>query len=70
VVAFLRRGNWERNALPVVDLHYNNNPALSRSRFLPDSHRFEAALPAREEEALAIYRRVASSNDTGTSSGP
>jgi hypothetical protein len=59
VVAFLRRGNWERNALPVVDLHYNNNPALSRSRFLPDPHRFETALPAREEEALVIYRRSA-----------
>ncbi len=70
VVAFLHRGRWERNTLPVVDLHYNNNPALSRSRFLPDPHRFRTALPASENEALAIYRRVASSNETGTSSGP
>ena len=70
VVAFLRRGRWERNALPVVDLYYNNIPALSRSRFLPDPHRFRTALPASESEALAIYRRVASSNETGTSSGP
>jgi len=70
VLAFLRRGSWERNALPVVDLHYNNNPALSRSRFLPDPHRFRTAVPVRDDEALAIYRRVASSKDTGTSSGP
>ena len=49
VVAFLRRGRWERNALPVVDLHYNNNPALSRSRFLPDPHRFRTAVPAQRE---------------------
>jgi len=69
-VAFLRRGRWERFALPVVDLHYNNNPALSRSRFLPDPHRFRTAVPARDDEALTIYRRVASSKDTGTSSGP
>ncbi len=70
VLAFLQRGDWEREALPVIDLHYNNNPALSHSRFLPDPHRFRTAIPARDEEALAIYRRVASSNDTGTSSGP
>lgn len=56
-LAFLRRGRWERETLPVVDLHYNNNPALSRSRFLPDPHRFETALPASEDEALVIYRR-------------
>jgi hypothetical protein len=70
VVAFLRRGRWERYPLPVVDLYYNNVPALSRSRFLPDPHRFRSAEPASEREALAIYRRVASSNETGTSSGP
>jgi hypothetical protein len=70
VVAFLRRGRWERILLPVVDLHYNNVPALSRSRFLPDPHRFRTAVPGHPEEALAIYRRVASSNETGTSSGP
>jgi len=69
-VAFLRRGRWERIALPVVDLHYNDIPALSRSRFLPDPHRFRTAVPERPEEALVIYRRVASSKETGTSSGP
>jgi hypothetical protein len=70
-VAFLRRGRWDRFPLPVVDLHYNNVPALSRSRFLPDPHRFRSALPQRPEEALVIYRRrAASSNATGTSSGP
>jgi hypothetical protein len=57
VVAFLRRGRWERFALPVVDLHYNNTPSLSRSRFLPDPHRFRTAVPADETEALAIYQR-------------
>jgi hypothetical protein len=70
VVAFLRRGSWERIALPVVDLHYNNIPALSRSRFLPDPHRYRTAVPEREGDALVIYRRVASSKETGTSSGP
>ncbi len=69
-LAFLRRGRWERFELPVVDLHYNNVPALSRSRYLPDPHRFRTAVPVRSEEALAIYRRVASSKETGTSSGP
>jgi hypothetical protein len=69
-LAFLRRGRWERVELPVVDLHYNNIPALSRSRYLPDPHRFRTAVPAGPDEALAIYRRLASSNETGTSSGP
>ncbi len=59
VLAFLSRGRWERNLLPVVDLHYNNIPALSRSRFLPDPHRFETAHPASEDEALVIYQRAA-----------
>ena len=57
VVAFLRRGRWERFPLPVVDLHYNNIPALSRSRYLPDPHRFHTAVPEREGEALVIYQR-------------
>jgi len=70
VVAFLRHGRWERFTLPVVDLHYNNIPALSRSRFLPDPHRFRTALPERAGDALVIYQRVASSKETGTSSGP
>jgi hypothetical protein len=69
-LAFLRRGRWERTLLPVVDLHYNNIPALSRSRYLPDPHRFRTAVPASPDEALAIYRRVASSKEMGTSSGP
>jgi len=59
VVAFLRRGRWERFPLPVVDLHYNNIPALSRSRFLPDPHRFRTAVPEREGDALVIYQRSA-----------
>jgi len=58
VIAFLRRGRWQRVELPVVDLHFNNNPALSRSRFLPDPHRFETARPGRDDEALAIYERL------------
>ena len=57
-LAYLRRGQWERVELPVVDLHYNNIPALSRSRYLPDPHRFRTAVPESPDEALAIYRRV------------
>jgi hypothetical protein len=67
---FLRRGGYEEERFPVRDLHFNNIPALSRSRFIPDAHRFRTAETDDPEEQLVIYLRSASSKRTGTSSRP
>ena len=37
---FLLRGDYQAEHLPVRDLYFNNIPALSRSRFVPVTHRF------------------------------
>jgi hypothetical protein len=66
----LARGEWEEVRLPVRDVHHNNVPALSRSRFLPDPHRFETPATDDPAEQLVLYRRVSSENRTGTSSRP
>jgi hypothetical protein len=66
----LARGEWEAVRLPVHDTHWNNVPALSRSRFVPDPHRFETPATDDPDAQLVIYRRVASSKRTGTSSSP
>jgi hypothetical protein len=67
---FLRRGEWEERRFPVRDLHTNNVPALSRSRFIPDPHRFRTAATDDPDAQLVIYRRASSSKRTGTSSSP
>ena len=67
---FLARGDWEAEFLPVRDLHFNNIPALSRSRFVPMPHRFRTEATADPGEQLVIYRRASSSKVTGTSSTP
>jgi hypothetical protein len=54
---FLARGSWREERFPVRDLHFNNVPALSRSRFMPDPHRFETALSDDPDEQLVIYLR-------------
>jgi hypothetical protein len=64
---FLRRGGYEEERFPVRDLHFNNIPALSRSRFIPDAHRFRTAETDDPDEQLVIYL---SSKRTGTSSRP
>jgi hypothetical protein len=51
-------------------VHFNNVPALSRSRFVPDPHRFETPASANPREQLVLYRRVSSENRMGTSSRP
>jgi hypothetical protein len=66
----LARGEWEEVRFPVRDVHHNNVPALSRSRFLPDPHRFETPATADPAEQLVLYRRASSANRTGTSSRP
>lgn len=67
---FLRRGEWEELRFPVRDVHFNQVPALSRSRFVPDPHRFETPATDDPEAQLVIYWRRNSSKRTGTSSAP
>ena len=67
---FLRRGEWEAVRLPVRDTHWNNVPSLSRSRFVPDPHRFETPATADPQAQLVLYLRAESSKRTGTSSSP
>ena len=67
---FLREGDFEAVRLPVRDLHHNSVPALSRSRFIPDPHRFETATTDDPDEQLVIYLRSSGSNRTGTSRRP
>jgi hypothetical protein len=55
---FLARGEWEEVRLPVEDLHHNTVPALSRSRFLPDPHRFRTAASDDPDAQLVLYLRV------------
>jgi hypothetical protein len=57
VQRFLATGRYQPTALEVRDLHYNNVPALSRSRSIPDPHRFETARPAVTGGRLEIYTR-------------
>ena len=63
-------GGYEVQFFPVRDLHFNNIPALSRSRFIPDAHRFRTAQTDDPDEQLVIYLRSTSSKRTGTSSRP
>ncbi len=54
---FLAAGDFERHALPVVDLHWNTNPAVSATPAVPDPHRFRTARPEDEAQALELYLR-------------
>jgi hypothetical protein len=55
---FLARGEWEEVRFPVEDLHHNTVPALSRSRFIPDPHRFRTAASDDPDAQLVLYLRV------------
>jgi hypothetical protein len=55
--AFLARGGYESETLPVRDVHFNNVPALSRSRSMPDVHRFRTPTPDDDHPGLEIFRR-------------
>ena len=55
--SFLARGVYETEALPVRDIHFNNIPALSRSRSTPDVHRFRTATPDDDDARLEIFWR-------------
>ncbi|HJO22437.1 MAG: hypothetical protein QF890_07190 [Myxococcota bacterium] len=67
---FLARGQWETQRLPVRDVHHNNIPALSASRFVPDPHRFTTPESSAPDDQLVVYWRGSSANRTGTSSSP
>ena len=67
---FLRRGEWRELRLPVRDTYWNNIPALSRSRLVPDPHRFETPATDDLAEQLVLYLRAESSKRTGTSRSP
>ena len=67
---FLRRGEWEEIRFPVRDVHFNNVPALSRSRFVPDPHRFETPATDDPDAQLVLYLRAESAKRTGTSRSP
>jgi hypothetical protein len=56
---FLERGGFERRSLPVADVRWNNIPALSRSPWVPEPHRFRTPQPADESERLEIWERRA-----------
>ena len=53
--AFLARGAYRSEQLPVRDLHFNQIPALTRSPSIPDVHRFETAVPRDGAPALEIF---------------
>jgi len=67
---FLRDGDWEEVRLPVADVHHNNVPALSASRFIPAPHRFVTPASEVPDEQLLLYLRRSSKNSTGTSRRP
>jgi len=66
---FLARGGYEGEALPVRDLHFNNIPALSRSRSTPDVHRFRTAAPDDDAARLEIFRRAPRPRDSPAGAG-
>ena len=53
----LARGSWEEQRVPVRDTHHNSFPALSRTPFTPDPHRY--ATPSTDDPAaqLVLYLR-------------
>jgi hypothetical protein len=67
---FLRRGEWDELRFPVRDVHFNQVPSLSRSRFVPDPHRFATPATDDPDAQLVIYWRRDSAKRTGTSSSP
>jgi hypothetical protein len=70
VAPFLRAGDWQEQRFPVEDVHFNNVPALSRSRFIPAPHRFVSPTTSVPEEQLVLYWRLSSEKRTGTSRRP
>jgi hypothetical protein len=58
LAAFLRRDEFERHVLPVVDAPYNAIPELGQWGTVPVPHSFETRTPATERESLEVFLRV------------
>ena len=54
----LAGGGWEEERVPVRDTHHNNFPALSRTPFTPDPHRFVTPATDDPAEQLVLYLRT------------
>ncbi len=61
---FLARGEYRMTALPVLDTHYNNISALSRSASTPDPHRFVTPT-AGGAGRLRVFHRVSGDSTPG-----
>ena len=55
---FLRRGEYQRHVLPVLDAPYNTIPELGRWPGVPVRHAFETRRPATDGQALELFLRV------------
>jgi hypothetical protein len=58
LAGFLRRGEFERHVLPVVDAPYNTIPELGRWPTVPLPHPFETREPASQGQSLELFLRV------------
>jgi hypothetical protein len=55
---FLERGEFERRTFPIPDLPSNTTPALSRSPWILDTHRFRTPALDDPAAALTLYERT------------
>lgn len=56
---FLARSEYREEGLPVLDVHYNNNPGLTASPAAPDPHRFATPIAAPGTPGqLRVFHRV------------
>jgi hypothetical protein len=55
---FLARGEFREIRLPVEDRHFNNIPAVTRTRAIPDPHRFRTPHTSDPTEQLRIFERI------------
>jgi hypothetical protein len=58
LAAFLREGEFERHALPVIDAPYNTIPELGRWPTVPIPHSFETRRPESQAQSLEVFVRV------------
>ncbi len=57
VMRLMRDRRWRRVSFPVTDTEFNNIPALSRTPWLPDRHRFRTPTSTDPNEQLGIFLR-------------
>jgi len=58
LAAFLREGDFERHALPVIDAPYNTIPELGSWPTVPIPHSFETRRPEHQAQSLEVFLRV------------